>query len=343
MFREMKPVFLLAVIVLIISCSKKEETSSATKKSNDNLVWIPGGEFTMGTDETEAYEHERPAHAVKVKGFWMSATEVTNKQFKKFVDVTGYKTVAERKPTWDELSKQLPPNTPRVHDSLLVAGSLVFIPPDYTITVNDYSQWWIFIPQADWQRPEGPQSNLDERWDHPVVHIAYEDALAYCKWSGERLPTEAEWEFASRGGKQRTRYSWGSELKPQGASMANIFQGSFPSRNLIEDGFERTSPVKSYPANEYGLYDMIGNVWEWTNDLYDINYYKTLSQNPVSENPAGPSQSFDPGEPYTTKRVTKGGSFLCAGDYCTNYRPSARQGSAVDSGSSNIGFRTVRD
>lgn len=334
--------FVVALSLLVLSCAKKAEEKHETFAQQE-MVWIPPADFVMGTDEEEAYDHERPAHKVRLKGFWMSATEVTNAQFKKFVDATGYKTVAERKPSWEELSKQLPPGIPPPPDDVLVAGSLVFVKPKHPVSLNDVSQWWFFVPQADWRHPEGPGSNLEGRWDHPVVHIAYEDAEAYCKWSGQRMPTEAEWEYASRGGKQQTRYGWGNELKPQGASMANIFQGSFPMNNLKEDGFERTSPVKNYPANEYGLYDMIGNVWEWTADLYDVGYYKEIARDSVTIAPLGSSQSFDPTEPYATKRVTKGGSFLCASDYCTNYRPSARQGSAVDSGSSNIGFRTVKD
>jgi formylglycine-generating enzyme len=338
----MRICFVISLSLIALSCGNKAEEKPETFAQQE-MVWIPPADFVMGTDEEEAYEHERPAHKVRLKGFWMSATEVTNAQFKKFVDASGYKTVAERKPTWEDLSKQLPPGTAPPPDDVLVAGSLVFVKPNHPVSLNDVSQWWHFVPHADWRHPEGPGSNLEGRWDHPVVHIAYEDAEAYCKWSGQRMPTEAEWEHASKGGKQQTRYGWGNELKPQGTSMANIFQGSFPMNNLKEDGFDRTSPVKSYPANEYGLYDMIGNVWEWTADLYDVGYYKQMADDSVTVAPRGSSQSFDPSEPYATKRVTKGGSFLCASDYCTNYRPSARQGSAVDSGSSNIGFRTVKD
>jgi formylglycine-generating enzyme len=325
------------ITLLITSCGTKDGPE------NVEMVWIPGGEFLMGTDEELAYDHERPAQNVRLNGFWISTTEVTNRQYKKFVDATGYQTVAERKPTWEELSRQLPPGTPKPSDDLLVAGSLVFVRPDSPVTLNDYSQWWMFVPGADWQHPEGPESNLEGRWDHPVVHMAYEDAQAYCEWAGQRMPTEAEWELASRGGKTKARYGWGDELTPQGKNMANIFQGSFPFNDLKEDGFAGTSPVKSFAPNGYGVYDMIGNVWEWTSDLYDVGYYQTLSADSVNLNPRGPLKSFDPIEPYTTKRVTKGGSYLCASDYCSNYRPSARQGSAVDSGSSNIGFRTVKD
>ena len=329
------------LVLIVISCNKKTDRVSA-EVSSQEMVWIPGGEFVMGTDEEEAYDHERPGHIVRVEGFRMSATEVTNEQFKKFVDATGYKTVAERKPVWEELKKQLPPGTPAPPEEVLVPGSLVFSRPDHPVSLNDVSQWWFFVPGANWRHPEGPESNLEGRWRNPVVHIAYEDAEAFCKWSGQRLPTEAEWEFASRAGKERKRYEWGNDLNPQGASMANIFQGSFPVNDLAEDGFTGTAPVKSFPANQYGLYDMTGNVWEWTTDLYDVNYYKDIAAN-SSINPKGSAKSYDPTEPYSTKRVTKGGSFLCASDYCTNYRPSARQGTAEDSGTSNIGFRTVKD
>jgi sulfatase modifying factor 1 len=238
--------------------------------------------------------------------FYISETEVTNTQFKKFTDATGYKTVAERKPTWDELKKNLPAGTPVIIDSLLVPGSLVFVRPSVRVRLDDPSQWWKFIDSADWRHPEGPHSNLDNRWDHPVVHIAYEDALAYCKWEGSRLPTEKEWELAAH----ESTYS-----DSNGKLIANTFQGSFPLADLKEDGFATTAPVRSYPPNDLGLYDMIGNVWEWTSDVYDIE----------------------------GTRVTKGGSYLCGQDYCSNYFPSSRQGSAEDTGVSNIGFRTVRD
>jgi len=297
------------------------------------MVWIGGGDFTMGTDEDNAYDHERPAHRVHVDGFYISETEVTNEQFREFTDATGYKTVAERKPTWEDLKNSLPEGTPPIPDSLLVPGSLVFFKPGAPVRLDDYSQWWRFVEGADWRHPEGPGSNLDHRWNHPVVHIAYEDALAYCKWDGSRLPTEAEWEFASH---------TTSESTADGQFVANTFQGAFPVADLKEDGFEGTSPVKTFPPNEFGLYDMIGNVWEWTSDLYDINYYKSVAGK-IIDNPKGPSKAFDPNEPYAVKRVTKGGSFLCASNYCSNYRPTARQGSSVDSGTSNTGFRVVRD
>ena len=334
-------------LVLVWGChsrrSTEERADTGGTKARPGMVWIPGGEFIMGTDDPESYEHERPAHTVQVSGFWMDETEVTNAQFKAFTDATKYVTVAERKPDWEELKKQVAPGVPKPADSLLVAGSLTFQKPSEPVMLNDYSLWWKWQPGADWRHPEGKGSDLEGRWNHPVVHVAYEDAMAYCKWAHKRLPTEAEWEFASRGGKQQERYSWGKEVTPNGKFMANTYQGSFPMSNTKDDGFERTSPVKSFPPNPYGLYDIIGNVWEWTNDWYDVNYYKTLAASRVSVNPHGPANSYDPQEPYAQKRVSRGGSFLCASTFCVNYRPSARQGTAFDSGSSNIGFRCVAD
>ncbi len=310
----------------------------------EEMVWIPGGDFVAGTDDRSAYDHERPAHPVRVKSFWMEATEVTNAQYKKFVNATAYITVAERKPSWEDLKQQLPPDTPKPHDSLFVPGALAFhAPDDNPVLVNDYSRWWTWTPGASWKHPVGPGSNLDNRWDHPVIHIAYEDALAYCEWAGKRLPTEAEWEFAVRSDKEQYQYVSAKQLESDGKFIANYFQGSFPVKDLAEDGFAGTSPVKSFPPNAYGLYDMIGNVWEWTSDLYHVGYYSSLHKNKITENPQGPKTSFDPLEPGIKKYVTKGGSYLCASDYCSNYRSSARQGTAFDSGLSHIGFRCVKD
>ncbi len=338
---------LLCLFLLFVGCQTKptdqHEPESPPLEKVEGMVWIPGGTFIMGTDDAEAYDHERPAHQVRVSGFWMDETEVTNEQFAAFVGATGYITVAERKPSWEDLKKQSPPNTPPPPDSLLVPGSLVFIPPSEPVTLNDYTQWWHWVAGASWKHPEGPGSDLEGRMQHPVVHIAYEDAAAYCEWADKRLPTEAEWEFASRGGVEQQRYAWGNTVKVNGRYMANTFQGSFPNRNLEEDGFERLSPVRSFPANAYGLYDMIGNVWEWTSDWYHVDYFKQLARAPLTVDPKGPEKSWDPFEPYAIKRVSKGGSFLCSDEYCVNYRPSARQGTAFDSGMSNLGFRCVRD
>lgn len=335
-------------IILFGGCTSSDRTKdegSATPRrdaAHPGMVWIPGGTFIMGTDEEDAYEHERPAHKVRVDGFWMDETEVTNEQFEAFVKATGYVTVAERKPTWEDLKKQSPPGTQPPPDSLLVPGALVFTPPGRPVMLNDYSQWWHWVPGTDWRHPEGPGSSLEGRMKFPVVHVAYEDALAYCEWAGKRLPTEAEWEFASRGGADQQRYAWGNDIKVNQKFMANTFQGSFPNHNSGEDGFETLAPVKSFPANGYGLYDMIGNVWEWTSDWYRVDYFAQLAKAGLSVNPKGPDSPYDPNEPYSIKRVSKGGSFLCANDYCVNYRPSARQGTAFDSGMSNLGFRCVK-
>lgn len=345
---------ILAAGFILVGCTHKEDktaqpepvsvlpSEAAENRSQpEGMTWIPGGEFSMGTNDTQAYEYERPAHRVRVDGFWMDITEVTNEEFREFVDETGYMTTAEKKPDWEDLKKQLPPDTPKPDDNMLVAGSLVFTPPSYAINLNDYSQWWTWTPGADWRHPEGPRSSIDARWDHPVVHISYDDAIAYCNWAGKRLPTEAEWEFASRGGHEGLRYSWGNEFSPNGNFMANTFQGVFPGNNSGEDGFRGSSPVKSFPPNDYGLYDIIGNVWEWTSDFYNIGYYGELARHGIAVNPKGADRPYDPREPYAEKHVTKGGSFLCAENYCVNYRPSARQGTAFDSGMSHIGFRCV--
>lgn len=331
----------IAVCVLCESCSQDKKPD--VNETSSDMIWIEGGEFEMGTDEQESYSHEGPAHRVKVKGFWIDKTEVTNKDFKEFVKATGYKTVAERKPVWEELKTQVPPGTPAPPDSLLVPGSLVFHAPAAPVALNDYTLWWAWTPGASWRHPEGPGSTITDRMNHPVVHIAYADALAYCKWKGKRLPTEAEWELAARGGMHAKRFAWGDELTPQGRYQANTFQGSFPSHNTQEDGFLTTAPVASFPPNAFGLYDMIGNVWEWTSDWYDAAYYQRFAKNDLPQDPQGAERPFDPDDPYAIKRVTKGGSFLCAQNYCSNFRPSARQGTAHDSGASHIGFRCVKN
>lgn len=347
-FHKKRECLLWLTVLLVSSCEQKPgATSSVTQKipsqKISGMVWIPGGTFVMGTDETEAYDHERPAHQVSVTGFWMDESEVTNRQFKEFIDATGYVTVAEKKPKWEDLQKQSPPGTPAPADSLLVPGALVFTPPGRPVTLNDYSQWWRWSPGTNWRHPDGPGSNLEGKMDYPVIHVAFEDAEAYCEWAGKRLPTEAEWEFASRAGAQQQRYAWGNDLKHHGRFMANTFQGSFPNHDSAEDGYPSLAPVKSFPPNAYGLYDMIGNVWEWTSDWYHVGYFKELARSSVTVNPRGPEKPYDPNEPYAIKRVSKGGSFLCADDYCINYRPSARQGTAFDSGMSNLGFRCVKD
>ncbi len=349
----MRFIFILVITSFFISCSRPADDKATPKENTPavspddtaqrpaGMVWIPGGEFTMGTDDPDSYEYERPAHRVRVSGFWMDATEVTNAQFRTFVNATGYITTAEKKPDWDQLKKQLPPGTPKPDDLVLSPGSLTFSPPPYSVSLDDYSQWWTWTNGADWKHPGGPGSTIDGKDNHPVVHISYDDAAAYAEWAGKRLPTEAEWEFASRGGHEGRRYSWGDEFNPDGKFMANTFQGVFPGRNSGDDGYTGSSPVKSFPPNDYGLYDIIGNCWEWTLDYYNVNYYEELAQAGIAINPTGAQKPYDPMEPYADKHVTRGGSFLCTENYCVNYRPSARQGTAFDSGMSHISFRCV--
>jgi sulfatase modifying factor 1 len=338
-----------AVFFCLCLISAKCETSSqaaTSKQAGDSgappgMVWIPGTEFIMGTDDVSSFPNERPAHKVQVEGLWMDDHDVTNTEFAKFVEATGYVTTAERKPDWEELKKELPPGTPKPDDSVLVAGSLVFTPTTQPVPLNDLSAWWRWIPGASWRHPEGPGSNIVGRENHPVVQVSWDDATAYAKWAGKRLPTEAEWEFAARGGLEGKRYSWGDEFRPGGKYMANTWQGLFPVSNSAEDGFVGTSPVKSFPPNGYGLYDMAGNVWQWCSDWYRVDAFTELASKNVCRDTGGPNESWDPADPNAPKRVVKGGSFLCNPSYCESYRPSARRGTPPDTGSSHTGFRCV--
>jgi sulfatase modifying factor 1 len=316
-------------------------SSSKNIQPPPRMVWIPGGAFAMGTDDVRSFPNERPAHRVQVQGFWMDEHDVTNAEFAKFVTTTGYVTTAEKKPNWDELKKELPPDTPKPDDAMLVAGSLVFTPTSRPVPLNDLSAWWRWVPGANWRHPEGPASTIEDRENHPVVQVSWYDAVAYAKWAGKRLPTEAEWEFAARGGLEGKRYPWGDEFRPNGKYMANTWQGLFPVTNTAEDGFVGTSPVKSFPPNGYGLYDMAGNVWQWCSDWYRVDAFTQLSSKNVCSDPAGPAESWDPSDPYTPKHVVKGGSFLCNPSYCESYRPSARRGTPPDTGASHTGFRCV--
>ncbi len=325
------------------AAAKTAERSVPSATAAAEMVWIPGGTFELGSTDPDASRHESPVHPVKVDGFWMDVTEVTNAQFNEFVEATGYVTVAERPIDWDELKQQLPPGTPKPPDEVLQPGALVFTPPDHAVGLGDYSQWWSWTIGANWRHPYGPGSSIEGMENYPVVHIAYEDAQAYAEWAGKRLPTEAEWEFAARGGAENSAFAWGDELRPDGAFLANFFQGSFPHNNTAEDGYARIAPVKQYPPNGYGLYDMIGNVWEWTTDWYRPDTYAQRTANTPLNNPVGPASSFDPQDPRVPKRVTKGGSFLCSNEYCSNYRPSARMATAFDSGQEHLGFRCVKD
>lgn len=350
-------ILIFSSILFFISCNQsstidKESSSNSSNEvvfsdpeppiKEEGMVWIPGGEFIMGTNEADAYDAEKPAVNVKVSGFWMDVHEVTNAEFSKFVEETGYVTIAEREIDWEELKKQLPPGTPKPDASVLVPGSMVFTPPPYPVPTQDISLWWSWVNGANWKHPEGPESNLEGRENHPVVHIAFEDAEAYATWAGKRLPTEFEWEFAARGGVNGRRFAWGDELTPSGQHLANTFQGNFPNENLGNDGYLGTSPVKSFAPNSFGLYDMIGNVWELTSDWYDaLKFARIAGQAPKLDE--GMNPCYNPDNPYAQERVIKGGSFLCSPNYCVNYRPSARQGQAFDSGTSNVGFRLVKD
>jgi formylglycine-generating enzyme required for sulfatase activity len=298
------------------------------------MVRIPGGEFWMGTDHADM-EDSRPVHRVYVDAFLMDRTEVTNDQFAMFVADTGYVTVAER---------QLDPKDfPDAKPEDLVPGSVVFTPPSHAVGLNNPLVWWRYVKGASWKHPEGPASSLKGRGNHPVVHVAWEDASAYAKWAGKRLPTEAEFEFAARGGLDRQPYVWGSEFKPGGKFQANTFQGRFPDTNTAEDGFVGTSPVGSFPPNGYGLTDMAGNVWEWCADWYRADYYQRIARSgEVVRNPQGPKDSFDPDEPGVAKRVQKGGSFLCTDQYCARYMPGSRGKGEASTGTNHVGFRCVR-
>jgi len=325
------------------NASNPDETlgHQVTRKSLPGMAWIPGGTFLMGTNDKESFPNERPAHLVQVQGFWMDEHDVTNAEFSKFVESSGYVTTAEREIDWEDLKKELPPGTPRPDDSALAPGSLVFTPTSGPVPLNNLSAWWRWVPGANWRHPEGPESSIQGRENHPVVQVSWNDAVAYAQWAQKRLPTEAEWEFAARGGLESKRYAWGDEFKPGGKYMANTWQGVFPVRDSGEDGFKGTSPVGSFPANGYGLYDMAGNVWQWCSDWYRADSNMEAASKNVCRNPGGPAESYDPSDPYAPKRVVKGGSFLCNPDYCESYRPSARRGTPPDTGSSHTGFRCV--
>lgn len=306
--------------------------------SHINMVWIDGGEFMMGAAQGEGYPDEYPQHKVKVNGFWMDATEVTNAEFAAFVKATGYITTAERKPDWEIMKLQLPPHAERPPDSLLIAGALVFTPTTNAVALNEVSQWWRFIAGASWKNPYGPVSSIEGRENHPVVQVSWEDAMAYCKWSGKRLPTEAEWEWAAKT-KQQYQYGWGSKELSEDFLPANIWQGDFPYNNTMADQFFTTSPVKKFAANANGLYDMSGNVWEWCADWMDANYYATSGNTKVN-NPAGPADGGSTSHPY--QKVLKGGSFLCHASYCTGYRTARRSSNGWDTGTNHAGFRCVK-
>lgn len=308
-------------------------TDSLQPTDPPGMVWIPGGTFRQGSDNPKMRDAQ-PVHQVTVDGFWMDCTAVTNEQFAQFVEATGYVTVAERTPQAKDFPGARPEN--------LVVGSVVFNPSNGPVPLDNHLRWWIYVEGANWRHPEGPESNLQGREKHPVVHVAWEDAAAYAKWAGKRLPTEAEFEFAARGGLDRKKYAWGDDLRPGDKWMANIWQGHFPYENTAEDNFRATAPVGSFAANGYGLYDIAGNVWEWCADWYRPDYYAKLATGPQPvQNPQGPNDSYDPAEPGMAKRVMRGGSYLCTDQYCTAYEAGARGKGAPDTGTNHLGFRCV--
>ncbi|KRE11774.1 gliding motility-associated lipoprotein GldK [Bosea sp. Root483D1] len=300
------------------------------------MVFIAGGSFHMGSDAH--YPEEAPVHRVTVDSFWMDRTPVTNRQFKHFVRATGYVTFAQTEPD--------PSNYPSALPGMLFAGSLTFVQPSPPVDLRNLREWWTLLKGANWRHPYGPRSNINALDNHPVVHVTFADALAFAQWAGKDLPTEAEWEFAARGGLDRAEYAWGDELAPGGKHLANTWQGEFPQQNLTADGFNRTSPVTAFPPNGYGLQDMIGNVWEWTTDWYSSRHAADAPKAcciPVNPRGGRESESFDPALPdiRIPRKVIKGGSHLCAPNYCRRYRPAARHAEPVDTSTSHLGFRCI--
>lgn len=334
----------IGLAIITGACHEKPSASPAqdpigvnrarpTAAAPPGMVWIPGGTFRMGCADCGMPDAE-PVHPVAVDPFWIDETPITNRQFAAFVAASGYVTIAERKPEATDY--------PGVPADKLVPGSACFKPPSGPVALDNPNVWWIYQPGASWKRPEGPGSSIQGRDDHPVVHIAWDDARAYAAWAGKRLPTEAEYEFAARGGQDGKHFAWGNDLKPGGVWPANIWQGRFPTHDAGEDGYRGTSPVKAFPPNGFGLYDAGGNVWQWCADWYRPDYFERLRAQGTVHNPSGPGDSVDPHEPGIPKRVQKGGSFLCSDQYCARYHVGSRGKGAADSGGANVGFRCVR-
>ena len=363
---------LLILISLVVSCSKDNQEvvvdevlsccEGIPSRFNidkpayaKDMVWIPAGEFTMGAEVADfmrswpygarSRSDERPLRKIKLDGFWMSRTPVTNIEFSEFVEATGYITTAEKPADLEEIMKGLPPGTTPPPAEALVPASMVFTSPDHPVNLNNVLSWWRWQKGANWRQPEGPGSSIDNRMDHPVVQVSYYDVQAYAKWKGMELPTEAQWEYSARGGYDQHMFTWGNTpINPDNPEI-NIWQGSFPNHNTLEDGYEGTSPVSAFMPNGYGLYDMSGNVWEWVADWYHDRAYSmslTPEDGPLI-NPLGPSTSYDPDEPYLPKRVIRGGSFLCNDSYCSGYRPGARMKTSPDTSANHTGFRLVKN
>jgi sulfatase modifying factor 1 len=319
--------------ITLADASLRSNNVSAPSLPPSGMVRIPGGEFWMGSDEP-MFQDARPWHRVNLDAYFIDITLVTNEQFAQFIKATHYVTIAEQRPRAEDFPGAPPGN--------LVAGSVVFSPPNHPVPLDDYFQWWTYVKGANWRHPQGPASDLRGKQKHPVVHVAYPDAEAYCKWQGQRLPTEAEFEFAERGGLDRKPYAWGDKFKSSGKFMANTFQGHFPDKSTAEDGYATTSPVGAFPSNGYGLFDMSGNVWEWTSDWYRPDYYQTLADSGhVTRNPQGPPDSVDPSEPGIVKKVHRGGSFLCTDQYCSRYKVGGRGKGEPNTGTNHLGFRCV--
>lgn len=329
--------------IAITSCTQTNTSSDHFPPAPEGMVYIPAGTFRMGGKSAQASPDELPRRNVAVSAFFIDAHEVTNRQFAAFVQATDYVTVAERAIDWEVLKLQLPPGTPKPDDAVLQPGSLVFTGTEGAVDLQDYSQWWTWTTGANWRQPEGPGSSIEDRMEHPVVHIAWEDAMAYANWAGKRLPTEAEWEWAAMGGLDDPKYPWGNQPAQEAFELANFWQGAFPYINTKKDGYETTAPVKSFPANQYGLFDMAGNVWEWCSDKYNYDAYSMTRSEKLIKNPQGPDTSFDPMEPTIPKRTMRGGSFLCDDSYCSGYRVARRMKSSEDSSFNHTGFRCVMD
>lgn len=320
-------------------CSNLPSRATLIPPPPEGMVWIPGGEFTMGSDDEDSKKDEKPKHQVQVDGFWMDITLVTNRQFTKFVEATGYITTAELAPKLEEIMAQVKPGTKEPPPELLVPASLVFNQPKGPVSLNSNRHWWEWKAGANWKHPEGPESTIIGKEDYPVVQVSWFDAQSFAKWAGKRLPTEAEWEFAALGGQKNVKFIWGNEEFSEEKPQANIWHGEFPHKSTKASGAYGTTPVRTFPQNPYGLYDMSGNVWQWCSDLYHDSYYAQEKNKGLSCNPTGPATSFDPEEPYASKRVHRGGSFLCHKSYCKGYRIQARMKTCPDTSLNHLGFR----